>query len=443
MVSCMHLKHPKEERKKMKIVNIIPGTGDSFYCENCIRDASMVKGLRLLGHDVTMVPMYLPLGIDNPHLAGNTPVFFGAVNVYLKQIFPIFRKAPLWLKRFLDSSVMLKVAAKKSGSTQARGLEEMTLSMIRGEDGNQAAELDQLVSWLKKEIQPDIIHLANILLIGLSKRLKEELKVPVVCSLQDENAWIDAMDHSYSKQIWDTITERINDIDAFIVVSQYYADFMKEHVKIDSKKLYIVPIGLELDGFESDQKRVDPPVIGYLSRICEAHGIDILIDAFIILKQHEKLKNIKLHATGGQLAQDKKFIKHIQKKLTRLNLQNDVIFYPEFDRKNRIKFLKSLSVLSVPMKIPVAIGAFQIEAIAAGIPVVQPKIGGFSEFIEKTGGGILYEPNDPKTLASALESLLLNPVHARKLAERGRKVVFKKYSHTQVVKDLINVYNSV
>ncbi|MCJ7812295.1 glycosyltransferase family 4 protein, partial [bacterium] len=329
------------------------------------------------------------------------------------------------------------------GSTQARGLEEMTLSMIRGEDGNQVSELNQLVSWLKKEIQPDIVHLANILLIGLSRRIKEELRVPVVCSLQDEDVWIDAMDHAYSKRIWDTIAERINDIDAFIAVSQYYANFMKERVKIDSQKLYIVPIGFDLDGFESGQKTIDPPVIGYLSRICEVHGIDILIDAFIILKQHEKLKNIKLRATGGQLTQDKKFIKQLQNKLSRLHLQNDVEFYPEFDRKNRIEFLKSLSVLSVPMKIPEAIGAFQIEAIAAGVPVVQPRIGGFPEFIEETGGGILYAPNNAETLASALELLLLNPHDARKLAERGRNVVFKKYSHTQVVKDLINVYNSV
>ena len=105
--------------------------------------------------------------------------------------------------------------------------------------------------------------------------------------------------------------------------------------------------------------------------------------------------------------------------------------------------IKSLSVLSVPMKVPAAIGAFQIEAIAAGIPVVQPKIGGFIEFIEETGGGILYEPNDAETLASALQSLLLNPDRAKKLIEQGQKVVFQKYSHTQVVEDLIRVYKSI
>jgi glycosyltransferase involved in cell wall biosynthesis len=356
---------------------------------------------------------------------------------------PLFRKAPQWLNRLLDSSAMLKFAAKKSGSTQARGLEEMTLSMIRGEDGNQAAELDQLVSWLKKEIKPDVVHLANILLIGLSRRIKEELKVPVVCSLQDEDSWIDAMDSAFSNQIWETIGDRVSDVDAFIAVSKYYANFMKDRLKVTSDKIRIVPIGMDMEESQSGYSPVESPVIGYLSRICHAHGMDILLDAFVILKQNKDLGNLKLYATGGQLAQDKKFIKQLQKKISRLRLQDDVRFFPEFDRESRLSFLKSLSVLSVPMKVPAAIGAFQIEAIAAGIPVVQPKIGGFTEFIEETGGGILYEPNDAETLASALQSLLLNPDRAKKLVEQGQKVVFQKYSHTQVVEDLIKVYQSV
>ncbi|MBN2029504.1 glycosyltransferase family 4 protein [bacterium] len=427
----------------MKIVNILPGTGDSFYCENCIRDISMVKGLRQLGHDVTMVPMYLPLSFDELNLSGNTPIFFGAVNLYLKQMMPFFRKAPRWLNQVLDSSAMLKFAAKKSGSTQASGLEEMTLSMIRGEDGNQAAELNQLISWLKKEIQPDIIHLANILLIGLARRIKEELGVPVVCSLQDEHVWIDAMNPDYSKQIWETVAERAADVDAFIAVSRFYSHFIKERLKVNADKMHVVPISMDLTDFKSPYQTVDPPVIGYLSRICEAHGLDRLIEAFVILKKNEKLRNLRLHATGGQLGEDKKFIKTIRKKLSRLGLQEDVHFYPEFDRKSRIDFLQSLSVLSVPMKVPTAIGAFQIEAIAAGVPVVQPRIGGFTEFIEETGGGILYEPNDTETLASVLKSLLLDPDRAKKLVEQGQRVVYQKYSYTQVAEDLIQVYNSV
>ncbi len=427
----------------MKIVNILPGTGDSFYCENCVRDISMVKGLRQLDHDVIMVPMYLPLSFDELNLSEDTPIFFGAVNLYLKQMMPFFKKAPRWLIRLLDSMAMLKFAAKKSGSTQASGLEEMTLSMIRGEDGNQAAELDQLVSWLKKEVRPDVIHLANVLLIGLTRRIKEELGIPVVCSLQDENTWIDAMNPVYSKQIWETIAERANDVDAFIAVSQFFADFMKERLKVDADKMRVVPIGMDLTDFQSHHKIINPPVIGYLSRICEAHGLDILIDAFVILKQDEKLRNLRLYATGGQLGEDKRFIKSIRKRVSRLGLQSDIRFHPEFDQKSRIAFLQSLSVLSVPMKVPAAIGAFQIEALAAGVPVVQPKIGGFTEFIEQTGGGVLYEPNDAETLASALQTVLLNPDHAKKLVEQGQKIVMDKHSHTQVVKDLIHVYNSV
>ena len=134
----------------MKIIHIVPGSGGTFYCQNCLRDNELVKALKSIGHEVTVVPLYLPLSVNAPEPTGDTPVFYGAINIYLKQLMPFYRKAPLWLERVLDAPAMLKWAAKKSGSTNAPGLEELTLSTLRGEVGNQASELDHLVTWLKK-----------------------------------------------------------------------------------------------------------------------------------------------------------------------------------------------------------------------------------------------------------------------------------------------------
>ncbi|MCK5114935.1 MAG: hypothetical protein KAR11_09265 [Phycisphaerae bacterium] len=44
----------------MKIIQLTPGSGDNFYCENCLRDNFIVKALRQLGHDAVLVPLYLP-----------------------------------------------------------------------------------------------------------------------------------------------------------------------------------------------------------------------------------------------------------------------------------------------------------------------------------------------------------------------------------------------
>lgn len=139
----------------MKVVHIIPGTADVFYCQNCMRDKELVMELRALGHEVVLVPMYLPLFSEGEELgSAEVPVFYGAVGVYLAQHFPALNKAPRWLKRLLDSRPLLRWVARKSGTTRASGLEAMTLSVLRGEHGGQKEELDKLISWLIQQAKP-------------------------------------------------------------------------------------------------------------------------------------------------------------------------------------------------------------------------------------------------------------------------------------------------
>ena len=123
----------------MKIVNIVPGFGGSFYCGNCLRDSSYVKSLRDAGHDAVTLPIYLPLTLNGEHQQ-DTPVFYGAINIYLKQQFPFLRNMPKWMEKFFNSPSFLKYAAKKAGSTRAEGLEEMTISMLQGHEGYQKEE---------------------------------------------------------------------------------------------------------------------------------------------------------------------------------------------------------------------------------------------------------------------------------------------------------------
>ena len=106
----------------MKIVNIVPGFGGTFYCGNCLRDSAYVNSLRELGHDAITLPMYLPLTMNGESTNEDLPVFYGAVNIYLKQQFPMLRHMPGWMENFFDSKPMLKYAAKKSGRNRCIGL---------------------------------------------------------------------------------------------------------------------------------------------------------------------------------------------------------------------------------------------------------------------------------------------------------------------------------
>jgi len=427
----------------MKIIHIVPGSGGSFYCQNCLRDNMLVKALRQLGHDVVVAPMYLPFSSDGPSAAERGPVFYGAVSLYLKQLFPVLRKAPRWCERLLNSRRMLDWAAKRAGSTRARGLEELTLSVLRGEDGDQAEELGELVSWLSREGAPDVVHLSNALLAGLARRIKTELHAPVVCTLQDEDSWLDAMAPEQARLAWDVLAERGRDVDAFVAVSQWYAGVMRDRMRIPQERLSVVHIGIDLEGREPAALDFDPPVLGFLSRMSPSLGLGTLVEAFIKLKKEAEFGNLKLRAAGGRTSEDRAYVRELQKRLATEGAAADAEFLPDFGRARRLEFLRSLSLLSTPVPGGEAFGTYLIEALAAGVPVVQPKAGAFPELLEATGGGIVYEPNDAAALAGAIASLLRDPERARELGRRGRQAVLDRFGVERMARDMITVYEGL
>ena len=69
----------------------------------------------------------------------------------------------------------------------------MTVSMLRGEQGFQAKEIDKLLEWLRTEPRFDVINLPYALLLGLAEPLRRELKAPICCTLQGEDLFLDGL----------------------------------------------------------------------------------------------------------------------------------------------------------------------------------------------------------------------------------------------------------
>ncbi len=428
----------------MKIAHITPSSGDTFYCENCQRDIALVKAMQKMEHEIILLPMYLPINADEKDLPPSCPIFFGGINVYLQQKLSIFQKTPRWLDKLFDNPKLLHWAGRKAGMTSAKDLAETTISMLKGNHGRQVKELNRLVDWLaQEENRPDIVTLSNVLLIGLVKPIKERLGVPVLCLLQDEDGFIDGLGEPYAKQSWDIITELAKEIDLFISVSKYYSDVMKDRLSLDQKLLEVVRMGISLDGYSHRDKPRKIPTIGYLSRSCPERGLDTLVDAFIILKKNEKLKNAKLLISGGARGDDAPFIESLRNRLSSAGIINDVEFLSDFSKEAKYKFLHSLSVLSVPEKSPVAYGLYVLEALASGVPVVEPAIGVFPELIELTGGGVLYNGNNAQSLAKAMEPLLLNPDYAHTLGQQGRNAVIETLNVEKNARELIEIYERI
>jgi glycosyltransferase involved in cell wall biosynthesis len=427
----------------MKIVNIVPGFGGTFYCGNCLRDSGYTKSLIKLGHDAMMLPIYLPLTLEHGVEENKSPIFYGAVNIYLKQNFKIFKKMPIWMENFFNSSSILRYAAKKAGSTRTEGLEEMTISMLMGKDGNQNTELQELIDFLKVHEKPDVVHLSNALLLGLAKQIKEQLNVPVVCSLQDEDVWVDAMNDFYSKKVWDLMSEKGKDVDAFIAVSDYYGNEMKSKMKIPDEKMHIVPIGLDSSIYNYSEPKNDPQVIGYISRMYPEHGFGLLIDAYIILKKNPKFKDVLLKLSGGYTTDDKKFVNKQIKKLKKAGIFNYVEFIDDHLPENRFHFFNKLTILTVPVLKGEAFGTYQLESLACGIPIVQPALGAFPEIVEKTKGGLTFSPNTAEAMSKKWAEVLSNPQHILEMSKLGNKNVAEKYAIDEISKGVLEIYKSL
>ena len=408
----------------MRLVHLTAGTG-SFFCGTCLRDHALVKALRRLGHDALMVPMYLPVVVDDSGQHEESPLFFGGINVYLQQKSAFFRHTPQWLDKLLDSPALLRQAGRRAGMTDPRDLGEMTLSMIEGEHGHQAKELDKLVVWLIEQ-RPDFVCLSNSLLIGVARRVREALRVPIVCSLQGEDAFLDSLPEPFRERCWQLVQERAANVDRFVAPSEYYQAAMREGLRLAPEKIVVIYNGIDLDGFAPAAALPEFATVGFLARMCREKGLDTLVEAFI--KLAPRVPRARLKIGGSQTEADRTFVNELRERVRQAGIANAVEFLPNLTHPEKQQFLRGLTVLSVPTRAGEAFGLFVLESLASGVPVVQPDNGAFPELIELTGGGVLFAHDDTNSLADALERLLLDPAQAAELGRSGREIVNARFT---------------
>jgi glycosyltransferase involved in cell wall biosynthesis len=426
----------------MNIVHITAGAGGMF-CGICLRDNALVAALKKMGHQTTMVPLYLPLTLDEEDQSAGTPIFFSGINVYLEQKSALFRDAPEWFHRLMTARPLLKWIGTKAAKTKPEGLGDLTLSMLRGEEGYQVRELDELIAWLRTQPKPDVVCLSNALLVGMARKIKAKLGTPVVCMLQGEVDYLDALLPEYRTQCWQTLSERAKDVDLFGAASRYFGDLMSKRLNLPPDRVKVVYSGINLDGYAPSSvpagDNTSAPVLGYFARLCPEKGLDTLVEAYLELRQRDRIKNLRLRIGGGLGPADEAFVNSLRHRFNQSGHANDVEVLPNLDRANKVKFLQSLSVFSVPARCTEAFGLYAIEAMAAGVPVVQPRTGAFPEIIETTGGGITYD-GDSKALAVAVEELLADPVRARAMGQAGSRAALEKFSAEAMARNVLDFY---
>jgi glycosyltransferase involved in cell wall biosynthesis len=423
----------------MKIAYIAAGAA-GMYCGTCLHDNTLAAALLKQGSQVALIPTYTPIRTDETDVS-LPQIFYGGINVYLQQRSSFFRNKHRLLDKFLDHPVLLNSLSWLASSTNAKELGALTVSVLEGEDGNQKKELTKLVSWLKTSFRPDIVNLTNSMFTGFVRQLKKELNVPILCALQGEDLFLEDLIEPYKTQAFEILWERCRDVDGFISPSGYYRDFMAKYLKVPPEKIHVVPLGINLNGYgKTGSLKESPFVIGYLARICPEKGLHVLVQAFHSLVQKYGPEKLRLTVAGYVSKKDQPYFRKIQDQLRKWQIEGQVSFLQDIDRKQKIDFLGSIHALSVPAVYPEPKGIYILEALAHGVPVVQPRHGAFPELLERTGGGILVEPDSSEALAEGLATLMNDTPLRMKLGEQGRAAVHAHYSDEISAEETLKVY---
>jgi glycosyltransferase involved in cell wall biosynthesis len=424
---------------KLRVAYITAGAAGNF-CGSCMHDNTLAAALQALGHDALLIPTYTPIRTDEKDVSTRR-VFFGGINVYLQQKLAFFRHTPWGLDRLLDFPALLRWVSRFAVKTQAEDLGELTISVLKGEHGHQRKEIDKLVHWLATDVKPHLVTLTNVLLAGLVRPLKQRLHVPVVATLQGDDIFLEALPEKHRRESIRLVAEHCREIDGFIATSRYYADFMAGYLGTPRERTDVVHPGLNLKGFDAPRpERTGPLTIGYFARICPEKGFHVLAEAFAALCAMPGAPPCRLRASGWLGENNRPFFEEVRQRLAGWGLADRFEHVEAPDHASKVRFLQGLDVLSVPTVYREPKGLYVLEALACGVPVVQPRHGSFPELLERTGGGLLANPEDPQDLARALRLLLDDAELRREAGRRGREAVLGHFTAERMARETVDVF---
>lgn len=429
----------------MRILSITAGAA-GMYCGSCFRDNAVAAELLQRGHDVTLVPMYTPTRTDEPNVS-RPQVLFGGISVYLQQYSSIFRATPRFLDRLWDAPKVIAAFSQRAVQTDASLLGDLTVSMLEGEHGvirKEFAKLSEWIAdWTREAAAPDVINIPNSLLIALAGPLRRMTGRPVCCTLQGEELFIDGLQLPYRERALALIRQQVKDVDHFIAVSEYCARHMSGFLQIPPERISVVPLGINTAGYGPPAPSADVFTVGYFARIAPEKGLHVLAEAYVQFRQRTRHAPARLRVAGYHAPGPSPYLDGVKRTLAAAGLAGEFEDVGELDRHGKLEYLRTLDVLSVPATYDEPKGLFLIEAMASGVPVVQPRRGAFVEVVEKTGGGLLVDPGNPAALADGLYTLFADREQRRRLGEQAMAGVQAHYTIARSVDRLVEVYESL
>lgn len=415
----------------MKIIYIATGAAN-MYCGSCMHDNALAAALKAAGEDVSLFPLYTPMRLDEENV-GEPQIFYGGIKAYLLQKYPRPFLGRDFLFRMAGSQALLRLMPRFDigSAVDAQANAEMTVSILKGEEGNQRELLQELVGWIKSTYRPDVIHITNTLLIGVAREFKRSLQIPITCGLHGEDIFLEGMPQPYQNEALGLIRDRAQDVDRFLAISSYYAEMFSNWVGLDRSKIDVVWPGIALDDYRKLRRAPSasrPLTIGFFARFVPEKGLHHLVDAFIRLVHSKEFPDLRLIAGGYFSHAYATYIDGIRKTIKSNGLEDRIQLLGTLERAEKLDFFKQIDVFSVPATYREPKGISILEALASGVPVVQPDHGAYPEWVNATQGGLLHRPHDSADLAEKLAILLRDSDLRKRMGEQAQRAAWEKFS---------------
>ena len=139
------------------------------------------------------------------------------------------------------------------------------------------------------------------------------------------------------------------------------------------------------------------------------------------------------------MSPDKRFMRKIRRTLKPYS--DDVIIEEQYNWQRHPGFYRDITVLSNPLRFNEGVGLYLCEAFAAGRPAVEPATGSFPEIMD--GAGVTYGPNNPSSLADALERILTDRQLFDRTSSRALELSRTRYSSSLTAISLTALYTSL
>ena len=391
-----------------------------MFCGSCMQDNTLARALRMAGADAVLLPTYTPIRVDEDN-ESTSRVFLGGINVYLDSKLPGWRFIPRIFKRWLDLPAVVRQLSKRSSSTDASQLGDLTIDLLQGTNCPQKAEIRELISFLCDDLKPDVILFSNALLSGIVPELKTRFQGKLACLLQGDDIFLDALPEPWKTQAIQLVSRNAAGFDRLFTHSRYYSTYMQQYLNLPESHFRTIPLTIDAESHLKPRVCLSDPgaadhkssesrsetgriSIGYFARICPEKG------AFHFLNAAEEVasrSNNVDFVIAGYLPElhQKQFEQRLRSVEKRVGQGRVRWEGSPADRDGKFKILSSFDWLCVPTEYREPKGLYVLEAALAGVPSLLPDHGAFPERLADLKLGKLYTAGSHHALVEAMLEL--------------------------------------